>query len=100
MLESTCFMIKGFADIVIADITAGLINHYFAEIAPLTVYPLYSTCLLIVFADSCDTKTWRKGVTKFHTSQTFDITPTLCNHQQPFALSISIKNANPFAYKH
>ena len=29
-------MIKGFA-----DITAGQINHYFAEIAPRTVYPLY-----------------------------------------------------------
>ena len=34
-------MIKGFADIVIADITAGQINHYFAEIAPRTVYQLY-----------------------------------------------------------
>ena len=34
-------MIKGFADIVIAHITAGQINHYFAEIAPRTVYPLY-----------------------------------------------------------
>ena len=34
-------MIKGFADIVIVDITAGQINHYFAEIAPRTVYPLY-----------------------------------------------------------
>ena len=34
-------MIKGFADILIADITAGQINHYFAEIAPRTVYPLY-----------------------------------------------------------
>ena len=40
-LESTCFMFKGFADILIADITAGQINHYFAEIAPRTVYPLY-----------------------------------------------------------
>ena len=34
-------MIEGFADIVITDITAGQINHYFAEIAPRTVYPLY-----------------------------------------------------------
>ena len=34
-------MIKGFADIVIVDITAGQINHYFTEIAPCTVYPLY-----------------------------------------------------------
>ena len=34
-------MIKGFADIVIADSTSGQINHYFAEIAPGTVYPLY-----------------------------------------------------------
>ena len=34
-------MIKGFADIVIAHITAVQINHYFAEIAPRTVYPLY-----------------------------------------------------------
>ena len=29
-------MIKGFA-----DITAGQVNHYFVEIAPRTVYPLY-----------------------------------------------------------
>ena len=36
-------MFKGFADIVIADTTAGQINHYFAEIAPRTVYPLYGT---------------------------------------------------------
>ena len=45
MLESTrfqCRMIKGFADIVIADITAGQINHYFAEIAPRIVYLLYA----------------------------------------------------------
>ena len=34
-------MIKGFADIVIADITAWQINHYFAEIVPRTVYLLY-----------------------------------------------------------
>ena len=36
-------MIKGLADIVIAHniITAGQINHYFAEIARRTVYPLY-----------------------------------------------------------
>ena len=34
-------MIKGFAGIVIADITAGQINHYFAEIALHTIYPLY-----------------------------------------------------------
>ena len=34
-------MIKGLADVVIADITAGQINHYFAEIAPRTVYRLY-----------------------------------------------------------
>ena len=31
-------MIEGFA-----DITAGHINHYFAEIVPRTVYPLYGT---------------------------------------------------------
>ena len=35
-------MIKGFAYIVIADNTAGQINHYFAEIGPRTVYLLYS----------------------------------------------------------
>ena len=41
-LESTCFMIiKGFMDIVITDITAGQINHYFTEVAPRPVYPLY-----------------------------------------------------------
>ena len=34
-------MINGFADILIANITAGQINHYFAEIAPRTVYLLY-----------------------------------------------------------
>ena len=34
-------MIKGFADIVIADFTAGQINHCFTEIAPHTVYPQY-----------------------------------------------------------
>ena len=34
-------MIKGFAYTVIADITAGQINHYFAEIAPRTVYQLH-----------------------------------------------------------
>ena len=44
-LESTCFMIKGFADIVIADITAGQINHYFAEIASRRVYLLYGISL-------------------------------------------------------
>ena len=38
-------MIKGFANILIADITAGQINHYFAEIAPCTVYPLYGMML-------------------------------------------------------
>ena len=36
-------MIKGFTDIVITDITVGQINHYFAEIVPRTVYPLYGT---------------------------------------------------------
>ena len=42
-------MIKGFADIVIADITAGQINHYFAEIAPCTVYPLYG----VLYSNVC-----------------------------------------------
>ena len=41
-------MFKGFADIVIADITAGQINHYFTEIAPRTVYPLYG-----MYVDLC-----------------------------------------------
>ena len=41
-------MIKGFADIVIAYITAGQINHYFAEIVPRTVYPLYGTYMEIM----------------------------------------------------
>ena len=35
------WLMSRFADIVIADITAGQINHYFAEIVPCTVYPLY-----------------------------------------------------------
>ena len=34
-------MIKGFTYIVITDIIAGQINHYFAEIASHTVHPLY-----------------------------------------------------------
>ena len=38
-------MIKGFADIVIADIIAEHTNHYSAEIAPRTVYPLYGMYL-------------------------------------------------------
>ena len=40
-------MLKRFADIVITDITAGQINHYFAEIVPRTVYPLYGINLSI-----------------------------------------------------
>ena len=40
-------MIKGFAYIVITDITAGQINHYFAEIAHRTVYPLYGIQLTV-----------------------------------------------------
>ena len=42
-LIDPCFQIEGLADIVIAEITAGQINHYFAEIAPRTVYLLYGT---------------------------------------------------------
>ena len=44
---SYVLMIKEFAYIVIADITAGQINHYFAEIAPRTVYPLYGIQLTV-----------------------------------------------------
>ena len=40
-------MIKGFADIVIADITVGQINHYSAEIGPRTVYPLYGSYIYV-----------------------------------------------------
>ena len=36
-------MIKEFADVIITDITAGQRNHFFAEIVPHTLYPLYCT---------------------------------------------------------
>ena len=38
-----------FADFIIADITAGLKNCIFAEIAPRTFYPLYGIYLYVFF---------------------------------------------------
>ena len=43
-----------FADFIIADITAGLKNCMFAEIAPRTFYPLYGIFILI-FHNKTDT---------------------------------------------
>ena len=36
-------MIKEFADVIIADITAGQKHHFFEEIVPHTLHPLYCT---------------------------------------------------------
>ena len=40
-------MTKGFADVIIVDITAGQKNHYITEIAPHTLYPLYGIDILV-----------------------------------------------------
>ena len=42
------------------------------------------------------TKTLRKAVTNFILADPLFIAPTLCNHQQPFALSILIQKRKPF----
>ena len=46
-MRARLLMTKGFADVIIVDITAGQKNHCFTEIAPHTLYPLYGIDILV-----------------------------------------------------
>ena len=57
------------------------------------------TCLLAVFQTAVILKCREEPSQNFTLTSPLFIIPTLCNHQQPFGLTISIKSCYLFAYK-